>query len=374
MMRDSPMTQTAFSFLKQIHPYDALPAGAFEALSKDALYLSYPAGAAIYGRGDALDGLYVIESGEVAVFDENDNQLSLLQAGNSFGERGLMKDGLAVTSARAQQDCRLICIPPELFHKLRADHAVYRRFFDRTRATNGQDGLNRFDLTRVQVASLMVTNPVTCPPSMTIQDAAQKMRDEHISCLCVVDRKRLTGIVTTRDLAGKALAQGLAHDTPISAIMTGAPRVLAPTAIGSDVLHMMMEYRLGHLPIVEGGQLVGIVTQTDLTRFQASNTAGFVAEAARTKSIAELAAVTRRIPNLLVQLVSAGNRHDVVTRMITDIADVVTRRLLSMAEDKYGPPPARYAWLAIDTIRNGPPKTELEIVLQAEAAAEEAKS
>ena len=47
-----------------------------------------------------------------------------------------------------------------------------------------------------------------------------------------------------------------------------------------------------------------------------------------------------------MQLVAAGNRHDVVTRMITDIADVVTRRLLALAEKKYGPPPARYCWLA----------------------------
>jgi len=53
-----------------------------------------------------------------------------------------------------------------------------------------------------------------------------------------------------------------------------------------------------------------------------------------------------RIPNLAVQLVAAGNRHDMITQMITDIADVVTRRLLALAEAKFGPPPARYAWLA----------------------------
>ena len=340
------MTDTAFSFLKQLHPYDALSDEAFHALWKEVTFRTYPAGAKIYDLGEVLDGLFVVESGQVTVRDESGNLISQLQRENSFAERGLMKGGKAVTSAYAQEDARLICIPPTVFHKLRADHEAYRRFFDRTRETATSDALGQFDLTRVQVETLMVPNPVTCAPSMTIQDAAKKMQEGHISCLCVIANRKLVGIVTVRDLSGKALAQGLAHDTPVSAIMTPDPRVLSPSAIGSDVLHLMMEHRLGHLPIVAAGQLVGIVTQTDLTRFQASSTASFVSEAARAETTQDLVAVTKRIPNLLVQLVAAGNRHDVVTRMITDIADVVTRRLLAMAEEKYGPPPAGYVWLA----------------------------
>lgn len=340
------MTETATSFLKGLHPYDALPDGALRALRKGLMQRTYPAGAKIYTLGEALDGLYIIEHGQVAVYDENNRQISLLQPENSFGERGLLKAGRAVTTACAQTDCRLICIPPALFHRLRGDHEAYRRFFDRTRGAETTDALRDFDLTRVQVETLMVADPVTCTPELTVREAAQKMRDARISCLCVTENDRLIGIVTVRDLSGKALAQGVPYDTPVSRIMTPDPRVLPPNAIGSDVLHMMMEYRLGHLPVVAAGKLVGIVTQTDLTRFQASNTAGFVADAARAATIQDLGAVTKRIPNLLVQLVAAGNRHDVITRMITDIADVVTRRLLAMAEEKYGPPPGRYVWLA----------------------------
>ncbi len=339
------MTNPAFSFLKGLHPYDALPNGAFDTLLQNATVQDYPAGAAIYTFGEMLDGLYIIERGQIAVHDENGHQISLLQRENSFGERGLLRDGNAATSARAQTDSRLICIPTADFHKLRADHPAYHKFFDRTRA-DAKSVAKAVDLTRVQVETLMVADPVTCTPGISIKEAAQKMRDAHISCLCVINRKKLTGIVTIRDLSGKALAKGLPHNTPVSAVMTPDPRTLPPSAIGSDVLHMMMEHRLGHLPIVAAGKLVGIVTQTDLTRFQAANTAGFVAEAAQADTIDALATVTARIPNLLVQLVAAGNRHDVVTRMITDIADVVTRRLLKMAEAKYGPPPAGYAWLA----------------------------
>jgi CBS domain-containing protein len=59
-----------------------------------------------------------------------------------------------------------------------------------------------------------------------------------------------------------------------------------------------------------------------------------------------MAKVTAEIPQLLVQLVAGGNRHEIVTRLITDIADTATRRLLSLAEAKLGPPPVPYLWLA----------------------------
>ncbi|WP_299402430.1 DUF294 nucleotidyltransferase-like domain-containing protein [uncultured Roseobacter sp.] len=340
------MTETAQSFLAQIHPYDALPDGVLSEIANRVEWVAMAAGDSIYQHGAPLHGLYIIFSGQVSVRDAHGKEVSQLQRQNSFGERGLLQDGKAATSASATEDSQLICLPRDLFHKLRAEHEPFHRFFDRSRSGEAAEALRAFDLTSVRVETLMVPSPLTCPPTMTVQAAAQLMRDRHISCLCVVENDALIGILTIRDLSGKALADGLVHDTPVSVVMTANPRVLPPSAIGSDVLHMMMEYRLGHLPVVSAGRLVGIVTQTDLTRFQASNTAGFVAEAARAETAEALAEVTKRIPNLLVQLVAAGNRHDVVTRLITDIADVVTRRLLHLAEAEFGPPPARYVWLA----------------------------
>ncbi len=78
---------------------------------------------------------------------------------------------------------------------------------------------------------------------------------------------------------------------------------------------------------------MGIVTQTDLTRFQAMTSAELVARhrrAPRRRTRSPLS--PPRIPQLLVQLVAGGNRHEVVTRLITDIADAATRRLLALAE------------------------------------------
>ncbi|MGC1496398.1 MAG: DUF294 nucleotidyltransferase-like domain-containing protein [Sulfitobacter sp.] len=331
------------SILSYLHPYDVLSKDARNDILEQSEWIDVGKGRTIYTFGEPLKGLYVIESGQVSITDANGASLSLLNRENSFGERGLLREGLAVTTATADEDCRLLCIPAAVFQALLTQHEAFRRFFDRRRPAPTTGAAN---LTSVSVEALMTTNPAGCPPDTPIEDAGRIMRDRRVSCLCVVSDGHLDGIVTLRDIVNKAVADALPKGTPVSAIMSANPRVLPPSAIGSDVLHLMMEYRLGHLPVVSADQLVGIVTQTDLTRFQATHAASLVAQAAQAGSVQDLAEITGRIPNLLVQLVAAGNRHDTVTRMITDIADVVTRRLLRMAEDNFGPPPAKYLWLA----------------------------
>ncbi|WP_083957953.1 DUF294 nucleotidyltransferase-like domain-containing protein [Tateyamaria omphalii] len=202
------------------------------------------------------------------------------------------------------------------------------------------------DLTVLPVDELMTREPVTCAPDATIRAAAELMAERHISSVCIIDAQGFRGIVTVRDINAKVVAGGVRPDQPVAEVMTPAPLTLPPDALGLDVLHMMMERRIGHVPIVEGGRLLGIVTQTDLTRFQALSSAELVRLVAEAQDVPAMAEVTARIPGLLAQLVGAGTRHDAVTRLITDIADTVTRRLLTMAEDELGAPPVPYLWLA----------------------------
>jgi CBS domain-containing protein len=329
-------------FLTSVHPYDSLASEVLDDLAPKFHALSLAAGDPVYSFGEPLDGLYLVHDGEIEVRDENDIPVSILGSRNSFGERGLTRDGRAVTSARASADSLLLMLPKAEFDALMASEPGVARFFDRRHGSARRGS----DLATSRVESFMAAQPVTCTADATAQEAARLMRDNRISSLCVTEGETLAGILTTRDLSGKVLAEALPPATPVARIMTPAPFTLSPDSIGSDVLHAMMENRIGHIPIVQGGRLVGIVTQTDLTRFQAVSSAEMISSIARADSAAEMAKVTAEIPRLLVQLVAGGNRHEIVTRLITDIADTVTRRLLKLAEAQLGPPPVPYLWLA----------------------------
>ncbi|GGB34275.1 histidine kinase [Roseibium aquae] len=330
-------------FFKSVHPYDALSPDVQASLVRDTEVWTLQEGGSIYEFGSELPGLFIIYEGAVEIRDENGSVISRLSMRNSFGERGLLLNGRAVTQARAEEASTLLVVPPRMFQDLIQNHSAVARFFDRGRKVN----LPQNDLASSRVETFMTRTPLTCCLGTTVQAAARQMRDSSVSSLCVTDENGdLAGIVTLRDLSGKVLAEGLPIETAIEKVMTSDPMTLAPSAIGSDVLHLMMERRIGHVPIVEGRRLSGIVTQTDLTRFQAVNSAELVSEITRAQSAEDIAKVTGRIPKLLVQLVAGGRRHEVVTRLITDIADTATRRLLGLAEQELGPPPVPYLWLA----------------------------
>jgi len=106
--------------------------------------------------------------------------------------------------------------------------------------------------------------------SVTAEDmvlgAAQTMRDRKIAALVVVDGDgMLTGIVTERDIVFRATAEGLAPaSTKISEIMTPNPDTLAPGDSASDALELMQTRNYRHLPVVENGKCIAVVSVRDL--------------------------------------------------------------------------------------------------------------
>ncbi|MBD3786934.1 MAG: cyclic nucleotide-binding/CBS domain-containing protein [Sphingomonadales bacterium] len=334
--------QTIIAFLETVHPYDTLPRDELAEVAGSFRRMEFRAGTLVYVYDAPIGGLYLIKQGAIEVTDGNGALVSLLGPRNSLGERGLMRGGIAVTQARATEDSVLLVLPASVFHHLRETYPAFERFFNRKRGERAAS-----DLTTQKVTDLIARKPMACGPDTPAREAAQMMRGAHVSSLGVTGADdRLLGIITVRDMSNKVLAEGLDPATPVREIMTADPVSLPPTALGSDILHIMLERRIGHLPITENGRFVGMITQTDLTRFQAVSSAVLIRDIVSAESVAEMAGVTARIPQLLLQLVGSHQSHEVVTRLITDIADAVTRRLIVMAEAELGPPPVPFLWLA----------------------------
>ncbi len=329
-------------FLASVHPYDSLPDSVLASVAEVCDVLTLDAGEAVFAVGDTVAHLYIIVEGEIEITDETGAQLSILGTRNSFGERALLRGALASRTATVTTAATMIVLPSDTLFTLIDTHAAVAKFFDRRPSPRS----NTNDLGTLQIAKLMTRDPVICPPDTPIRKAAALMHARRISSICVGAPAQFQGIVTLRDMNSRVIAEGMDPTAPISTIMTTDPLTLAPQALVTDVLHLMVERGIGHVPIVTGGALQGIVTQTDLTRAQAKSSAELVGRVAKAASAEEMARATAEIPQVLVQLVDAGNRHEVITRLITDIADTATRRLLALAEQTLGPPPVPYVWLA----------------------------
>lgn len=108
---------------------------------------------------------------------------------------------------------------------------------------------------------------VRLSPETTVAEAATAMTENRVGAILVFDGDELCGIVTERDLVGRVVAPALGPaETTLRDVMTGNPTVIETTATGLDGLRAMHEQGSRHLPVVDGGRIVGILSVRDLLR------------------------------------------------------------------------------------------------------------
>ncbi len=108
---------------------------------------------------------------------------------------------------------------------------------------------------------------VTCPPKARVAEVAAIMRDQDIGDVLVVEDSTLRGIVTDRDLALRALtSEEDVQQTPVREYMTTQLVTGEATWNLEKVAEIMAKHQIRRLPIVEAGQLVGIVSLGDVAR------------------------------------------------------------------------------------------------------------
>lgn len=107
----------------------------------------------------------------------------------------------------------------------------------------------------------------TITPEASVLDALKVMADKDVGALLVMEGDKLAGIVSERDYARKvALMSRTSALTAVHEIMTSSVICVQPTQTTEDCMVLMTEHRLRHLPIMEGDQLLGLISIGDLVK------------------------------------------------------------------------------------------------------------
>ncbi len=118
----------------------------------------------------------------------------------------------------------------------------------------------------MKVRDVMTRVVLTAPAGTTIAEAASLMAQRRVGSALVVDGERLVGIFTERDIV-KALSQdSSATHQAIGHWMTGDPETIPPDAGVEEALQRMVDGGFRHLPVTDGGALVGMVSMRDISR------------------------------------------------------------------------------------------------------------
>ncbi|HVN29824.1 MAG TPA: CBS domain-containing protein [Candidatus Binataceae bacterium] len=113
------------------------------------------------------------------------------------------------------------------------------------------------------ISRLMTYGAGTVSSSDTLRKAADMMKRGGYRRVPVVDNDRLVGIVSERDIRAH---NGYLDITKVSAVMTCEPKTVTPHMSVEDAARLMIEHKIGGLPVLEDGKLVGIITTTDVLK------------------------------------------------------------------------------------------------------------
>ena len=286
----------AAEFLSTVPPFSGLSPDDLARIAGDFTPRQAAPGTALYRAGETVEGLHVVVSGRVAIADAAtpNETLALLGPRDLLGTRAVTTNGVAGVTAVALEDTTVLVLPRERFRAAAASHPQIDTFFARRQpARRPAQGI-----AETRVEALMSSDPAFVAPSTPVKEAARILRDRKISSLLVRDGERLAGILTVRDISGRVVAAGIDPSVPVADVMTADPITLTADALGSDVLHTMVERNISHLPVVGPKGLVGIITKTDhQPRFPGTGTSphDLIATCRQRRTLAPIAAVTARM-------------------------------------------------------------------------------
>ena len=112
------------------------------------------------------------------------------------------------------------------------------------------------------VQDVMSKQVVTCSPQDYVNEVAEQMRALDIGCLPVVNKKKLVGMITDRDIVTRAVAKDV--KCKVEEIMTKSVVSVSPKDTTADASFLMGKHQIRRLPVVDNEDLVGFVALADL--------------------------------------------------------------------------------------------------------------
>ncbi len=347
-------------FLASLEPFSDLPADVLDALPALMSVRYVRRGEQILSVGRVNTDFYVVRSGAVDIRDATGALVEQAEEGSCLGTMTLVEDEASRFTAVAGEDALLLVLSGDDWHRIAGANPAFRQFFLGQRRERMQGALHHAHLAdsgmavlRTHAKDMVRRAIVETTADVSIREAARIMATREVSSVLVMDGHRILGIVTDRDLRKRVVAAG--HDTTasIASVMTPDPIVVAGQALAFEVLLHMMDGHIHHLPIVEGGRPIGVITSTDLVRLEHANPVYLVRDIAGQSDVAGVARVVQRLPQTVARLVSQDATADDIGKVVTAVADSVARKIIALAEAELGRPPVPYCWMVLGSQARG---------------------
>lgn len=358
--------------LQDTEPFNHLPDEIFAEFNQAAVVKTFPANTHIFNQHDPPTGyLYVIKEGLVEIVALTPGGVEMVvdyrKEGSFFGGTPVFTKEDYTAGARTVKETECYLIPEELLskaarHNPQISEYFTKAIFSRVRSLYSDMVSEHSDkaLTQMEaypfkkrLSEIMSSPAEICTPDTPIREVAHRMTQRGIGAILVCDEtSQTTGIVTERDLVSKVLARENVDckSSIASDVMTPNPYTMTPETYMYEATTFMMGHKIKHMPVLDQGEIVGIVTLQDLMKYRSQKSMLLVGSVKEAQSIEDLTKARAEIVKVAKALMSETRSPFETMEILSYIHHCILRRgfeivLEEIKQQGLTPPDINYCFI-----------------------------
>jgi len=283
----------------------------------------------------------------------------LLDAGSLFSIGSAFANRPVSTTYSAVDDCFCLLFPVEAMRQLASQSIPFSEFLNNRiwgllqesrialRNSFASQALAEQSL-ESRVGDLALKKPLTIGPNKSLREALTLIHEKKVgSILIVEDQRTILGILTRYDVLSRVTLCDLDLSTPISTVMTPDVKTLIVDDTAEMAGLLMSRFNIRHLPVLDQGVLVGIISERDLFSLQRLSLSNISSAIRGTDELAQLKKYADDIRKFSCNLLGQGIQARQLTTLISHLNDVLTERLIEIYAAKHQLNMTQFAWIAL---------------------------
>lgn len=343
-------------FISSIDPFDKLPKPLLRELS-GTIKIAYKASGSVIDPCEADEKyLYIIRTGAIEQRKPDGVLRARLGPEDIFGFSfiGSIEELTENKKYRAVaiENSILYQIPHSAITRLMESHPEYAEHFASQAQKRIRSALNvvwsdkEKGLFVKKVSEVASDRVAVVESDMSIRQVAMEMgMIQRSSCAVIIENEKIVGLMTDKDMTKRVIAKGVDVDSPISTVMTREPFTVKPDDLVLQAASLMMQNNIRNIPVVENGEVKGLITTTHLVRNNRIQAIFLIEKINYARSIEGLKQLSSERQAIFEALVEGKVAIDNIGKVMSLIYDAYTKRILEIAIDKFGAPPCEFSWM-----------------------------
>ena len=357
------LADSVLTFLRRYPPFDEMEADAMRFLASRLFVGYYAKGASVLApdRGEP-EYFYIIRSGLVQLAPAESYHLPsgvelTLGPGECFSVGALLERRAVASAYVAAGDTFCYQLPAQDFRELLQRSPRFQEFSTRYLTSLLRESRRLLKMHHASLAteqqamgrtlrSLIRRPAVTCSADTSIGLALRAMQRDAIGSIVVTAPDGApAGIFTRHDILDRVTLPGRSLEELIGTVMTPAPRTMQAEATAYDAALLIAQHGIRHVPVVDGGRLIGVITERDLFALQRVGIRTIHRVIAGASRMEELQQAARDIRGLAKGLVGEGAAAEPLSLIISILNDALTRRVIELEQQRHALDGIAWAWL-----------------------------